>query len=153
MRPSAEEWAMSMALVTAQRSTCVRRHVGCVLLNHRGHVLATGYNGVPSGFDHCNEGHQCPGGFAKSGEDLDKCFAVHAEVNALLQCHDVYQIDTAYTTTSPCMACCKLLLNTSCKRIVFIEEYAHTASKELWESAGRLWIAAPRLLGGQRGIK
>ena len=141
MRPGIEAWAIDMALVTAQRSTCVRRHVGCVLLNQRGHVLATGYNGVPSGFKHCNEGNQCPGGFAKSGEDLDRCFAIHAEANALLQCGDVHQIDTAYVTTSPCIACCKLLLNTGCRRIVFAEEYAHADAKDLWESAGRLWVS------------
>lgn len=55
MRPSRHEWAMNMVKVTGQRSTCLRRQVGCVLLNARGHVLATGYNGVASGMPHCNE--------------------------------------------------------------------------------------------------
>jgi dCMP deaminase len=53
-RVSKDEWAMQLAAVTASRATCLRRSVGCVLTNERGHVLATGYNGVASGLPHCN---------------------------------------------------------------------------------------------------
>lgn len=150
MRPSRDEWALKLALLTTQRATCCRRQVGCVLLNSRGHVLATGYNGVAAGLPHCNDidaayhlsgGHPnaCPGWNAPSGVNLDACQAIHAEQNALLQCRDIYQVHTAYVTASPCVTCCKLLLNTSCERIVFVEEYPHSAAKELWEGAGRLW--------------
>lgn len=174
-----------------------------MLLNARGHVLATGYNGVASGLPHCNEvlitnlasvpqrpspehwqsdakfyldranelypglvekmghvephsvesstvkghvgvvvkhfPHACSGVSAPSGQSLDACQAIHAEQNAMLQCRDVYAIHTAYVTASPCITCCKLLLNTSCQRIVFLEEYPHAAAKELWLSAGRVW--------------
>ena len=55
MRPDRDTWAMAMAVVTAQRRTCLRRAVGCVLLNAKGHVLSTGYNGVAAGQPHCNE--------------------------------------------------------------------------------------------------
>lgn len=159
MRPSRDEWALKLALLTAQRATCCRRQVGCVLLNSRGHVLATGYNGVAAGLPHCNHAehvecatvgepepklvktfpHACAGAWSPSGTNLDACQAIHAEQNALLQCRDIYQIHTAYVTASPCVTCCKLLLNTSCERIVFVEEYPHSAAKELWEGAGRLW--------------
>lgn len=170
MRPSRDEWAMKLALITAQRATCKRRQVGCVLLNARGHVLATGYNGVAAGLHHCNEvtdevvnpaldrgdgtyrvaehwerstiqvfGHACSGASAPSGQNLDACQAIHAEQNAMLQCRDVYAIHTAYVTTSPCMTCVKLLLNTTCERIVFVEEYSHPEARRLWESAGRAW--------------
>ena len=157
MRPSRDEWAMKLALLTAQRATCCRRQVGCVLLNARGHVLATGYNGVAAGQPHCNEKtweaewtgfdmvsvedfhHACAGATAPSGTNLDGCQAIHAEQNALLQCRDIYQIHTAYVTASPCVTCTKLLLNTSCERIVFVEEYPHSAAQELWKSAGRSW--------------
>lgn len=159
MRPSRDEWALKLALLTAQRATCCRRQVGCVLLNSRGHVLATGYNGVAAGLPHCNHvehiecatvgepepklvetfPHACAGAWSPSGTNLDACQAIHAEQNALLQCRDIYQIHTAYVTASPCVTCCKLLLNTSCERIVFVEEYPHSAAKELWEGAGRLW--------------
>ena len=146
-RPSRDAWAMEMAKLTATRSTCLRRQVGCVLLNARGHVLATGYNGVAAGLPHCNElghdvtfPHACSGASAPSGTNLDGCQAIHAEQNALLQCRDVYSIDTCYVTASPCMTCTKLLLNTSCQRIVFLEEYPHAAAKDLWTSSGRQWI-------------
>ena len=148
MRPSRDEWAMKLALLTAQRATCRRRQVGCVLLNARGHVLATGYNGVAAGLPHCNQHdpfhpigfpHACAGATAPSGQSLDACQAIHAEQNAMLQCRDVYSIHTAYVTASPCMTCIKLLLNTTCERIVFVEEYPHPEARKLWESAGRAW--------------
>lgn len=170
MRPSRDQWAMEMAKLTAKRSTCFRRQVGCVLLNARGHVLATGYNGVAAGLPHCNEvtgevanpaldrgdgtyrvaehwerptiqvfGHACSGSSSPSGTNLDACQAIHAEQNAMLQCRDVYAIHTAFVTASPCMTCVKLLLNTSCERVVYLEEYPHSAAKDLWLGAGRAW--------------
>jgi dCMP deaminase len=150
MRPSRDEWALKLALLTAQRTTCCRRAVGCVLLNARGHVLATGYNGVAAGQPHCNDvddvgfgpvihPHACSGVTSPSGTNLDGCQAIHAEQNAMLQCKDVYSIHTCYVTASPCMTCIKLLLNTSCERVVFVEEYPHSAAKELWTGAGRAW--------------
>lgn len=54
-RITRDQWAMTLASATAQRSTCCRRQVGAVLLNHAGHVIATGYNGVAAGMPHCNE--------------------------------------------------------------------------------------------------
>lgn len=147
MRPSVDEWAMSLAVATAKRSTCARRLVGCVLLDSRNHVMATGYNGVASGQPHCRDRvlgsypNACPGAFAPSGTMLDGCHAIHAEQNALLQCRNVYTVETAYCTTSPCMTCLKLLLGTTCKRIVILEPYPNLeAARDLWLSAnGRSW--------------
>ena len=160
---------MGLAQLTAQRSTCYRRQVGCVLLNRRGHVLSTGYNGVAAGLPHCNqpelvpvvENHQlavehdvplvadnrniCSGARSASGTDLDGCQAIHAEQNALLQCGDVHQIHTAFVTASPCMTCTKLLLNTACERIIFVEEYPHNEAQALWESSGRKWLKFDQL--------
>jgi len=157
-RPTRDRYFMAMAQVVATRSTCLRRQVGCVLINERSHALATGYNGVAAGQPHCNEetvdlmstggfGHPydrftnaCPGAFSRSGEDLDLCEAIHAEQNALLQCRDVYQVAVCYTTTAPCLTCTKLLLGTSCQRVVFIEPYPQAeAAARLWEEAGRTW--------------
>lgn len=130
---------LRVAVETSTGSTCARRAVGCVLIDVRGKVLATGYNGPASGLPHCNEGHPCPGAFAPSGTNLDMCEAIHAEQNALLQCSDVHQIDTCYCTASPCITCVKLLLNTSCRRIVFMEAYPHGEARLLWERTGRTW--------------
>ena len=142
---------MALAAVTATRATCVRRAVGCVLLSARGHVLSTGYNGRAAGLPHCHDRnahgvlvHPCEAHAARSGERLDLCEAIHAEQNALLQCADVHAIDTCFVTTSPCLTCVKLLLNTGCRRIVFREAYPHAAST-LWEAAGRRWELLPGL--------
>lgn len=152
-RISRDDWAMELALTTAKRSTCCRRQVGCVLLNSRGHVLSTGYNGVAAGLPHCNDvemvqreremvktyPNACPGAFSPSGTNLDGCYAIHAEQNALLQCRDVWEVETCVVTASPCISCCKLLLNTGCQAILFKEEYPHNDARSLWINSGRLW--------------
>jgi dCMP deaminase len=138
-RPDVDEYFGVMAEVVSSRGTCPRRKVGCVLVSEDNKVLATGYNGVPSGFAHCID-EPCEGAKYRSGLGLDKCEAIHAEQNALLQVADVNLIETAYCTTAPCIHCLKLLLNTSCYKIVFNEDYPHSAaSKALWEKAGRIW--------------
>jgi len=137
-RPTINEYFIDMAKLVSTRATCARRKVGCVLVNDKNHVLATGYNGTARGMPHCIE-QPCDGAKYPSGKGLDKCLSLHAEQNAMLQCKDVYDIDTAYVTTSPCITCVKLLLNTSCKRIVFVEEYPHGDAKTLWEMSGREW--------------
>lgn len=140
MRPDKDSYFLEHALVASRMSTCVRRSVGCVLVNARRQIMGVGFNGVPSSLPHCAEGHPCPGASSPSGTALDKCFATHAEANALLQCRDPYAIETVYTTTSPCTDCTKLLLNTSARRVVFLEEYPQDDPKRLWTSAGREWV-------------
>lgn len=131
---------MAMALVVSRRATCHRRRVGCVLTNARGHVLATGYNGVASGMMHCIEA-PCPGALMPSGSGLDSCLSIHAEMNSLMQCSDPWAIEDVYCTTSPCVHCIKMLMNTSAKTIWFYEEYPHAESKNLWlmSGIGREW--------------
>lgn len=133
---------MIQAALTATRGTCARRQVGCILTNVRGHVLATGYNGVASGMPHCID-QPCPGAHLPSGTGLDECEALHAEQNALLQCSRPYEIHTCYVTASPCITCIKLLLNTSCQRIVFSEEYPHSKAHQMWLQSGREWVKLP----------
>lgn len=141
LRPKDDEYFMALATVASMKATCYRRRVGCVLINSRKHVLSTGYNGSAAGTKHCFE-NPCPGANSPSGTSLDVCQALHAEQNALLQCSDVHDITTAYVTTAPCVTCTKLLMNTSCKIIVFWEDYPHShKSKDLWEQGvGRMFI-------------
>lgn len=158
-RLTRDQWGLGLAYVTAQRSTCLRRAVGCVLVNSDGHVLATGYNGVARGQPHCNEPgvrweprrmgtvkvfsgafpRACPGATSPSGTNLDGCGAIHAEQNALLQCADVMAVVTCYVTCSPCLTCVKMLLNTGCHRIVFDTIYPAPEAENLWTEAGRSW--------------
>jgi dCMP deaminase len=118
-------------------STCVRRQVGCVLLDANFKVLSTGYNGVPSGYAHCtDERYRCPGAELPSGQGLDKCEAIHAEQNALLQCPDVSKIHYCVVTCFPCVHCTKLLLNTGCRIILYRDEY-FPEGMQLWQRKNR----------------
>jgi dCMP deaminase len=134
MRKSWDEHFLIVAREVASMGTCTRRQVGCVLVDERNVILATGFNGVPGGWEHCrdNPGHECAGAVSASGTNLDACLANHSEVNALLHCADVMRAKTCYCTTSPCVSCVKALLCSGVSRIVFLEEYPHEASKELW---------------------
>jgi len=130
-----DEYFIKMARLASLRGSCARRKVGCILTNDLNHVLATGYNGPPRNVDNCIT-RPCPGASMASGEGLDQCIAVHAETNALLQCGNVEEIATAYCTASPCIHCTKLLMNTSCNRIVFSERYpGHEICESLWTNA------------------
>lgn len=132
-RMDVDEYFVKMARLVSLRGACVRRQVGCVLTNNLNHVLATGYNGRARGVDNCLE-FPCGGAELDSGMGLEQCEAIHAEANALLQCGDVEEIKTAYCTTAPCIHCVKLLSNTSCNRIVYLDSYPHAVESE------RLWI-------------
>lgn len=135
-RPSRDAYFLAMAQLVSSRATCRRRRVGCVFVDSFNHVLATGYNGVARGVEHCLD-EPCDAAFLPPGEGLDLCKAIHAEQNALLQCKDTQRIKSAYITTSPCITCIKLLLNTSCERIVFIKSYHDTSPRDLWKGE---WI-------------
>ena len=129
-----DTYFLEIAKTVAQRSTCPRRQVGCVLVDSRNHIVATGYNGVPTGFPHCIE-NPCPGANYPSGEGLDHCEAIHAEVNAFLQLRSDDEL-TAYMTVLPCFTCGKMFANSKVKRIVALEEYVHTQTERMLKMAG-----------------
>ena len=114
-------------MLVATRSTCIRRQVGCVLIDNNNNILATGYNGVVRGQPHCNEGHPCPGAYSASGKDLDLCYAIHAEQNALIQCRDLTKVYACFCTTAPCVMCTKLFLNTTLTRMIYVESYPQSS--------------------------
>jgi dCMP deaminase len=137
-RPSKDAYFISMVALVATRATCIRRKVGCILVNSQGHVLATGYNGVCAGAVHCID-KPCAGASQPSGQGLHLCEAIHAEQNALIQCRNINEIHTAYVTTSPCISCIRLLANTSVTRIVFAERYPHVESERIARNKGISW--------------
>lgn len=143
-RPSRHEIGLAVAENYARLSTCPRRQVGCLLVDIKGRPLAVGYNGVASGRPHCSEGHPCPGVGYPSGQGLDKCEAIHAEQNAILQLRDPDLLHTAYVTAFPCHSCIKLFLGTSCQLIVFREPYAHPDALVWWSEAGRQTLHLPK---------
>ena len=138
MRPTRDRFYLEMAHLAASRSTCARRRVGCVAVNERGHLIALGYNGAPPGWNHCID-CPCPGAQAAPGTGLDLCEAIHAEINMLAQCRDVWEIHTVYATASPCVSCVKSLLASGCQRLVFLSVYPHDIAEQYWTRANRRW--------------
>ena len=108
--------------LVAARSTCVRRAVAAIIVDVQHRVLATGYNGVPSGFAHCID-TPCPGARDVSG-DTRRCLAVHAEQNAILQCHELARAHTLYLSVHPCKICALMIANTPICRVVTLGAYA-----------------------------
>jgi len=132
-RMAIDEYFLNMARLASLRSTCRRRQVGCILVDSLNHVAATGYNGVPSGFIHCLD-EPCKGAEAPSGTQLNDCWAVHAEMNAMLQLQSTDKL-TAYITVTPCFNCAKVLANSNVTRIVAPMWYPQENVKEILENA------------------
>ena len=130
---------MQISEMVATRSTCLRRKVGAVLvLQNR--ILATGYNGSPTGLRHCDVvGCIRERENIKSGKDLHLCRGAHAEANLITQCAKFgirAEGGTLYINTSPCSLCMKLLVNVGVHKIVFRELYEDELALEIAEEAG-----------------
>ena len=134
-RPDWDTYFLRMAYLASSRATCIRRKVGCVLVDSKNHVVSMGYNGVPTKFDHCMEDVPCMGATAPSGTALDECMAVHAEVNAFLHLTSEDKL-TAYLTVCPCISCTKMICNSNVTRVVAGEWYAHPEITGLLRTAG-----------------
>ena len=133
-RPSWDQYFIHLAFEVSKRATCLRRAVGAVIVKDR-RILATGYNGVPSGLRHCDETgclRQQLG--VPSGQRHEICRGLHAEQNAIIQAAR-YGIDiegsSIYITTEPCVVCAKMLINAGIKEIVFAQGYPDALSEEL----------------------
>lgn len=133
-RPSWDQYFMDIAQLVASRSTCVRRKIGAVLVRDK-RVIATGYNGAPSGITHCSkQGCLRDKLNIPSGERHELCRGIHAEQNALIQAalHGVSTNNsTLYCTHQPCILCSKLLINGGVKKVFFRGEYPDQLAKEL----------------------
>ena len=139
-RPSWDEYFMQMAQLTAQRSTCLRRKVGAVIVKDK-HIIATGYNGAPRGLKHCVELGGCLREKLKipSGQRHELCRALHAEQNAIIQAATLGQSiedGTIYITHQPCAICAKMIINAGLKRIVVKEGFPDDLSVEFLDEAG-----------------
>ena len=138
-RPSWDQYFMDITRLVATRSTCLRRQVGAILVKGR-NILATGYNGVPSGITHCDvEGCLRVRLNVPSGERHELCRGLHAEQNAIIQAarHGV-NIDgaTLYCTTMPCIICSKMIINAGIRRIVYQQGYPDQLAAEMIAETG-----------------
>lgn len=117
-RLSWDEYFLQIALVVAKRATCKRAQIGAVLVKDRG-VVATGYNGAPSGLPHCTD----VGCLMVEGHCVR---TIHGELNAILQAAKMgnsTEGTTLYTPYRPCAYCAKSLVAAGIRRIVFAKVY------------------------------
>lgn len=133
-RPEWKEYFMGIAHLVSKRSTCIRRQVGAVLVKEK-RILATGYNGAPTGLVHCDEiGCLRQRNSVPSGHRHELCRGLHAEQNAIIQAayHGISIASaTLFCTTLPCSICLKMLINAGIKEIVFENGYPDELTENL----------------------
>ena len=135
VRPDWDVYFMEMAKLVSSRSTCLRRAVGAVLVKDR-RMLATGYNGAPTGMFHCDAiGCMRNQMSVPSGERHELCRGLHAEQNAVIQAA-FYGISIRdshlYCTNHPCATCAKMLINAGIKRIVYLDGYQDSLATQMF---------------------
>jgi len=135
-RPSRDEVCMQIAHVVAQRGTCDRAQVGAILARD-GRVLATGYNGPPTGLPHCTDPLGCS---VMERADAGGCVrAVHAEANAIaFSARHGIGTDgaTLYCTHLPCLKCAELIINAGIIRVLYRTDYRIKDGEVLLQQAG-----------------
>ncbi len=138
-RPSWDEYFMKIARLVSERSTCLRRKVGAIIVSNK-RIVSTGYNGAPRGLDHCldigclREKLGIP-----SGERHELCRGAHAEQNAIIQAAssgNSMEGATMYCTTAPCSTCSKMIINAGIERLVLGERYPDELGEEMIREAG-----------------
>ena len=138
-RLSWNEYFMEITKLVARRSTCLRRQVGAIIVKDK-KILATGYNGAPTGVDHCidtgclREKLNVP-----SGERHELCRGLHAEQNAIIQAayHGVsIRGSTLFCTNLPCSICIKMIINAGITTVVYLDGYADSLSLDLISKSG-----------------
>ena len=138
-RPDSDGYFLKIASVVAERSTCRRHHIGAVAVRNK-HILATGYNGAPSGLQDCLElGCLRDERGIPSGERQELCRGIHAEQNVIIQAslHGVsLEGSTIYATHTPCVLCAKMLVNAKINRYVSFGKYNDSAFINLFKEAG-----------------
>ncbi len=118
---------LQMARIWAQNSYCKRRQVGAIIVKGR-MIISDGYNGTPEGFENVCEDEN----------NITKPYVLHAEANAITKVaksNNSSEASTLYVTTSPCMECAKLIIQSGIKRVVFADLYNKDEGLSLLERA------------------
>lgn len=131
-RPTWDAYFLTIAEVTARRASCRRAQHGCVIVDKHRRIVATGYNGSPSGLPHCLEA----GCRMVQGHCL-RCR--HAETNAVIHALQVLPNIagcTVYVTGTPCEDCARALIREGVARVVYAKEYGSSGAPALFAEAG-----------------
>ncbi|KAI6136354.1 cytidine deaminase-like protein [Pisolithus sp. B1] len=137
LRPRWDSYFMTLADLASQRSNCMKRRVGAILVRDN-RIVATGYNGTPRGVENCNEGGcaHCNGVSIANGTD---CLCLHAEENALLEAgrDRVGSNAILYCNTCPCLKCTIKIIQSGVKEVVYHLSYkVDEESARLFQEAG-----------------
>ncbi len=119
---------LKMATIWAENSYCIRRKVGALIVKDK-MIISDGFNGTPSGFENICEDE----------DNNTKSYVLHAEANAITKVarsNNSSEGATLYVTTSPCIECAKLIIQSGIKRLVFSELYRMKDGIELLERSG-----------------
>lgn len=138
MRPSWDEYFLSISREVATRSTCSRRHVGAVIVRDK-RILCTGYNGSPPGQPHCSE----VGCLMEDGRCIR---TLHAEQNAIAQAalHGVSTRGaTLYSTCRPCHVCARMIVGAGIVRVVFFGDAPEGWARDVLEAGGVEIVSLP----------
>lgn len=159
-RVSKENYYLDIAQTVAERSTCLRRRFGAIIVKNDS-IVSTGYNGAPRGRKNCSDLGYC---FRESlniprGERYELCRSVHAEANAIIAAPrenmlgaDLYMVCTdpksgeVMSGTCSCMMCKRMVINAGIARVIVRED---AENYTVYESAG--WIEDDDSLSGKFG--
>ena len=137
-RPSWHEYFMGICDLVASRSTCLRRHVGAILVKDK-RILCSGYNGAPMNVPHCSEtGCLREQLNVPSGERHELCRGVHAEQNAIIQAayHGIpVKGAVLYSTHQPCSICAKMIINAGIKTVYYKDGYDDPLTLDMFDKA------------------
>jgi dCMP deaminase len=126
MRKPWDKFFLDMAQLCAEQSTCLRRSVGAVIVKDKA-ILSTGFNGAPSGLDHCEEiGCLRQIMNIPSGQRHEICRGAHAEQNAINNAAKFgVRIEgaTLYCTTYPCSICARSIVNSGITKVIYVQGY------------------------------
>lgn len=149
-RPSWDDYFMRVAFLVCERSTCLRRRVGAVLVKDR-QILATGYNGAPKNIPHCEvTGCLREELGVPSGQRHEICRGLHAEQNVILQAASFgvsTKESTLYITSTPCNICAKMIINAGIEEVIIESEYPDKLAIEFLKEA-RIVLRKINLKGG-----
>jgi len=139
LRPNWDQYFMQLASLAAQRSNCMKRRVGCVLVREK-RVISTGYNGTPRGLKNCGDGGcaRCNEGHS-SGVGLGTCLCLHAEENALLEAgrERIREGSILYCDTCPCLTCSIKICQVGIMEVVYSQGYSmDTETAAVFAEAG-----------------
>lgn len=137
-RKSKSEYFSDICRMVAARATCLRLHVGAIIVSSDEHILSTGYNGAPKGMEHCQTCLRIERNIPH-GQNYEICRSVHAEQNAIIQAA-VNGVSvkgaTLYCTHTPCYICSKMIVNAEIAKVIVSNKLDIKDGEKVLEDAG-----------------